>query len=252
MTHDNHGRLTDVEIDALVLDAVGEMDDGSFDHLLEQALAEVMKTDESTVRTGSGGTSGKPRSSPRSTRWLLAAAAVVAVGSVAVLIGNRPPADDVAVGEVPTTAMDEPLSGPTSTAAPGPPSRCHLESGGGAVTPTDPSVPALSPRVFRCEIEVSVSEGDALVLMTDDTLIRGAIPAADVQGSPCIDTTSTSPSLVVVEGGCSGEGLSASSTTAGTYEIEFRLRTCADPATVSGCGPPESGPVGRIIVEVGT
>ena len=119
------------------------------------------------------------------------------------------------------------------------------------MTPSDPSTPALSPRVFHCAIVASGSDDDGTVLVTDDILTSGAVPAVGTNGSPCIDIRSASPSLVVTAGECSGEGISAKSVTPRTYEIEIQLQKCTEPAVPDGCGPPKSGYVGRIIVEVG-
>lgn len=94
MIDDDPGNWTCDEIDEIVRDTVGEIAPDRFDELLRQTMIVTDQPENPLARTRSRGT---PRSGLRSTGWLSAAAAVVAVGSVGVLM-NRPSPGDVTHG----------------------------------------------------------------------------------------------------------------------------------------------------------
>jgi len=256
MSSDDHdlGSWTEDEIDVLVRDSLGEIEPDRFEQLLQQAIGEVAKPESPPQVSTRASSRKKSRFNMASTSWLVAAAAVVAIGVFAVAdpLDSRDPVSQA--GEALRTSTTRPAAQgpprPVETTPTEPRPVCRLESGGGPITPTGLAAPALSGRVFRCSIDASDQASPSTVLITDDALIRDAVPVA---GTPslCVDLRSSSPELDVVPGECSGKGLRAGSAVAATYVIEYRLLSCAALGVPASCGPPGTDYLGRIIVDVG-
>lgn len=202
----------DDKIDTLLSDALGEIDEQRFNAIVEQAVRTVEGSQEAAASsrlartrwwtTGTGTTGGQ----------LLAAAAVLVIvvvgfGALASMNNNRGTATEAA-GPVSTTTV-----GPAST-VPGPT----------AVEEAANCVRNETDRNFTCRVPVATLGAPAVELL-DEASLTDDIPVEPGRLA-CVEVVDPDR-LTVVDGDCTGAGLSITAPARGTYTIQYEVRSCA-------------------------
>jgi hypothetical protein len=214
MTPSEHGGPTDDEIDTLLRDAVGEIDEQRFDTLVARAVQPVGESEGSAAPPGAA----------RTRRWagsgtiggqLLAAAAVlvvVAVGFGALASRNNDGGTATeAAGPVSTTTA----AGPEAPAATVPGSTAVDEVASCERNETD--------RNFICRVPAAARGAQSVELFDDESLTEGVV--VEPGRLACVEVVNPDR-LTVVGGDCTGAGLSITAPASGTYTIQYEVRSC--------------------------
>jgi len=215
MTPPEHGEPNDDEIDTLVRDALGEIDEQRFITLVARAVQPV-------------DTSERPAASPgaaRTRRWtgsgsipgqLLAAAAVIVV----VAVGFGALASRNTNGGIATETAG-PVSTTTTAAGPGAP--VATVPGSTAVDEVANCERNETGRNFTCRVPAAARGEQVVELFDDESLTEDVV--VEPGRSACVEVVDPD-GLTVVGGDCTGAGLSITAPASGTYTIQYEVRSC--------------------------
>lgn len=251
MTPPNNGGPTDAEIDELLRDAVGEIDERRFNALVARAVRPVDTAKETTAARGPARTRRRAGSGTIGGQLLAAAAVivVVAVGFGALASRNNNGG----------TAAETAGPASTTTTATGPRAPAATVPGPAATVPGPTAVDEVAncernetDRNFTCQVPAAALGAPAVELFDDESLTDDVV--VEPGRLACVEVVDPD-TLTVVGGDCTGAGLSITAPASGTYTIQYEVRSCEigndGTADRQSCDAATSVGEGEILVLIG-